>query len=153
MNVIISRCCFADDGTDLFISMRRTCSTLVFLHPTNQILNLWRSCCGCHPRCQSSLIREFKQPLRRQRQEHHTFAYFTMKNNAFADPPPPEKKIPYSLNKRKTTESLALWELIKELENHFVNTRKKAQQQQIYDTLWKRGGKCHFSILRKSGIN
>ena len=33
-----------------------------------------------------------------------------------------------SINIHKTTEILALWELIKEVENHFINTRKKRQQ-------------------------
>ena len=32
-------CCFAEDGTDLFISACRKCSTIIFLHSTNQILN------------------------------------------------------------------------------------------------------------------
>ena len=31
VNIIISRCCLAEDGTDLFISACHTCSTLVFL--------------------------------------------------------------------------------------------------------------------------
>ena len=38
----ISRCCFAEDGRDLFISACRTCSMLIFTRSTNQILNLWR---------------------------------------------------------------------------------------------------------------
>ena len=37
--------CFAEDGTELFISACRTCSTIIFPHPTNQILNLWRCAC------------------------------------------------------------------------------------------------------------
>ena len=37
--VEISRCYFAEDGTDLFISACGTCSTLIFPHPTNQIIN------------------------------------------------------------------------------------------------------------------
>ena len=172
--MVISRCCFADDGTDLFISVCRTCSTLVFLHSTNQILNLWRSCCGCHPRCQSSLIREFKQPRRRQRQEHHTFAYFTIKTIHLLNPP---KKIwggaetPKSLiasaayaiesamvknclfwgwssiNMRKTIEILALWELIKELENHFINTRKKTQQNKYATRFGKEGEIVFFNLM------
>ena len=39
-NVVISRCCFAEDSTDLFIRACRTCSTIIFPHSTNQILNL-----------------------------------------------------------------------------------------------------------------
>ena len=30
-NIVISRCCFAEDGTDLFIRACPTCSTLIFL--------------------------------------------------------------------------------------------------------------------------
>ena len=48
VNEVISRCCFAEDGTDLFISACRTCSTLIFPRSTNQILNLWR--CRCRSR-------------------------------------------------------------------------------------------------------
>ena len=48
VNEVISRCCFAEDGTDLFISACRTCSTLIFTRSTNQILNLWR--CRCRSR-------------------------------------------------------------------------------------------------------
>ena len=47
INVVISRCCFAEDGTDLFISACRTCSSLIFPHSTNQILNLWHCRCRC----------------------------------------------------------------------------------------------------------
>ena len=39
VNEVISRCCFAADGTDSFISACRTCSTLIFTRSTNQILN------------------------------------------------------------------------------------------------------------------
>ena len=42
--MLISRCCFAEGGTD-FIRACRTCSTIVFPHSTNQILHLWR--CRC----------------------------------------------------------------------------------------------------------
>ena len=38
VNVVILRCCFAEDGTDLFISACCTCSTLIFRPSTNQIL-------------------------------------------------------------------------------------------------------------------
>ena len=41
----ISRCCFAEDGTDLFIIAYPTRTTLVFPHSTNQILNSSR--CRC----------------------------------------------------------------------------------------------------------
>ena len=40
--MVISRCYFAEGGTDLFIRACRTCGTIVFPHSTNQILNLWR---------------------------------------------------------------------------------------------------------------
>ena len=45
LNVVISRCCFAEYGTDLFISACRTCSTLIFPHSTSQVLNLYP--CRC----------------------------------------------------------------------------------------------------------
>ena len=31
VNVVISPCCFAEDGTDLIVGACRTCSTLIFL--------------------------------------------------------------------------------------------------------------------------
>ena len=40
VNMVISRCCLGDDDTDLFLSACRTCSTLLFPHSINQILNL-----------------------------------------------------------------------------------------------------------------
>ena len=40
VNMVISRCCLGDDGTDLFLSACRTCSPLLFPHSINQILNL-----------------------------------------------------------------------------------------------------------------
>ena len=59
-NVIISRCCFGENCTELSLSVCRTCSTLIFLHSTNQILNLWRCRCRCRcrsrHRCYSSLV-------------------------------------------------------------------------------------------------
>ena len=45
VNVVILRCCFPEDGTDLFRSACLTCSTLIFPHWTNQVLNLCR--CRC----------------------------------------------------------------------------------------------------------
>ena len=54
--MVISRCCFAEDGTDLFISACGTCCPLIFPHSTNQILNLWRCRCLSRLRCLSSLI-------------------------------------------------------------------------------------------------
>ena len=45
VNVVISRCCFAEDGTDLFIRACRTWSTIIFPRSTNQILNLRRCLC------------------------------------------------------------------------------------------------------------
>ena len=38
-NVVISRCCFVEDGRELFQSACRTCNTRIF-YLTNQILNL-----------------------------------------------------------------------------------------------------------------
>ena len=54
--VVISRCCFAEDGTKLCSSACRTCSTLIFYHSTNQILNLWRRYSLCCRGCYSFLI-------------------------------------------------------------------------------------------------
>ena len=48
VNEIISRCCFPEDGTDLFISACRTCSSRIFTPSTNQIVNLWL--CRCRSR-------------------------------------------------------------------------------------------------------
>ena len=31
VNVVISPCCFAEDGTDLFVGASGTCSTIIFL--------------------------------------------------------------------------------------------------------------------------
>ena len=45
----ISRCCFAEDGTELFQSASCTCSTLIFRHPTNETHNLKRW--HCRYRC------------------------------------------------------------------------------------------------------
>ena len=42
---MISSCSFAEDSTGLLISARRTCSTLIYPHSTNQILNLYRHHC------------------------------------------------------------------------------------------------------------
>ena len=42
VNEVILPCCFAEDGTALFISACCTCSTLIFTRSTDQILNLWR---------------------------------------------------------------------------------------------------------------
>ena len=41
-NLVTLRCCFEEDVTELFQSSCRTCSTLIWPHSTNQILNLWR---------------------------------------------------------------------------------------------------------------
>ena len=55
----------------------RTCSTIIFLHSINQIIDLWRC------RCRRRFIRELKQPRRRRQQERHKFAYLTMKKQYF----------------------------------------------------------------------
>ena len=39
VNVVISRCCFVEDGTDLLITASRTCITLIFPRSTNQTFN------------------------------------------------------------------------------------------------------------------
>ena len=53
------KCCyFAEDGTNLFIWACCTCSTIIFPHSTNQILNLWLCRCRCRSCrwCQNSLM-------------------------------------------------------------------------------------------------
>ena len=48
---------FPEDATDLFIIACRTCSTIIFPHSINQIVNLWRCPCrSCHW-CYNSLRR------------------------------------------------------------------------------------------------
>ena len=51
VNVVILRCCFAEDGTDLFISACCTCSTLIFRPSTNQILICGVIAAICLRRC------------------------------------------------------------------------------------------------------
>ena len=47
VNVVISHCCFAEDGTDLIISVCCKRSILIFSQSTNQILNWWHChCCS-----------------------------------------------------------------------------------------------------------
>ena len=45
-NMKISRCCFPDYVKSLHQKACRTCSTIIFLHSTKQIIDLWR--CGWH---------------------------------------------------------------------------------------------------------
>ena len=47
LTLLLLRCCFAENSTDLFISACCTCSTLIFPQSTNQTLNL----CPCRCRC------------------------------------------------------------------------------------------------------
>ena len=58
VNMVISRCCFVGDSTDLFLNACRTYSTLIFPHcdSTNQILNLWRCRFRSLRWCESSLL-------------------------------------------------------------------------------------------------
>ena len=46
---------FIEQGTAMYLSAHRTCSTTIFPHLTNRIIDLWRS----RPRCQSPLIFAF----------------------------------------------------------------------------------------------
>ena len=58
--VVTSRFCFAEDSMEFFQSPCCSChmrSTLIFLHSTNQNVNLWRRRCWCRRRFQSFLIR------------------------------------------------------------------------------------------------
>ena len=51
-NVKISRCRLADYVKTLHQKACRTCSTIIFLHPTNQIIDLWR----CRWRCRRQIF-------------------------------------------------------------------------------------------------
>ena len=63
----------------------RTCSTIIFLYSTNQIIDLWRCRWRCRRQILSSLVpTELKQPRRRRLQKVHKFAYLTMKTSIFA---------------------------------------------------------------------
>ena len=64
-----SRCCFAEDGTDLFKIACRTRSTLIFSHSTYQILSLCRcrSCCRLQ---RSSSLSSYHWPSSRVPQLH-----------------------------------------------------------------------------------
>ena len=54
-----------------------------------------------------------------------------------------------SINIHKTTEILALWELIKEVENHFINTRKKGNKTNIRHALEKKGKLSFFNLMEE----
>ena len=56
VNILISRCCFAEDGTDLFISACHADSTLISLTRPIKFFYLWRCRCRCRRRCKSSLM-------------------------------------------------------------------------------------------------
>ena len=64
-----SRCCFAEEGTDLFKIACRTRSTLIFSHSTYQILSLCRcrSCCRLQ---RSSSLSSYHWPSSRVPQLH-----------------------------------------------------------------------------------
>ena len=53
LNLVISRCCFAENGKEMYQNVKRTCRVLFWL--INPIA-LWRSRCRRRPRCLSSLI-------------------------------------------------------------------------------------------------
>lgn len=55
-NVVISRCYFGEDGTELFLSACCTCGTLTFPRSTNEILNSWRWRCRWRHWCSSHQI-------------------------------------------------------------------------------------------------
>ena len=62
--------------------------TIIFLHSTNQIIDLWRCRWRCRRQILNSLlklpIRELKKPRGWRQQELHKFAYLTIKNNSLA---------------------------------------------------------------------
>ena len=53
-NLKISRCCLADYVKTLHQKACRMCSTIIFLHSTNQIIDLWR--CRCRCRCRRQIL-------------------------------------------------------------------------------------------------
>ena len=65
LNLEISRCHLRDYVKELYSSACRTCSTIIFLHSTNQIIFSFFFCCcrcpcpcPCHCPCLNSLIKE-----------------------------------------------------------------------------------------------
>ena len=52
LNVVISRCCFAEDDKEMYHSVKRTCRAFVF--PCKPIV-LWRGRCRRRRRCINSL--------------------------------------------------------------------------------------------------
>ena len=49
-NMKISRRRLADYVKTLYQKACRACSTIIFLHSTNQIIDVWRCCCRCRRR-------------------------------------------------------------------------------------------------------
>ena len=56
LNLEISRCHLADFVKELYLSACCTCSTIIFLHSTNQIIVFWRHRCRCLRHCLRSVI-------------------------------------------------------------------------------------------------
>ena len=52
LNLVISRCCFAEDGKEMYKNIKRTCRAIGFAKP----IVLWRSRCRPRRRCLSSLL-------------------------------------------------------------------------------------------------
>ena len=107
--MVISRCCFSDDGMEFYWSACRTCSTLIcprlnrlrfFIQgvvvdvidaKTSRLIQTgrgathfaWQSCLLIMYQATKRGSRELKQPRRRRQQESQKFAYLTVKNNNF----------------------------------------------------------------------
>ena len=56
LNLVISRCCFAEDGKEMCKNIKRTCRAIVFLIKP---IVLWRSRCRCRRRCLRRLTTVF----------------------------------------------------------------------------------------------
>ena len=71
LNLEISRCHLTEYVRELYRSACRTCSTIIFPHSANQIIDLWR--CGCHCRrlCLSSRITVSSGANLYKREAHH----------------------------------------------------------------------------------
>ena len=66
-NMKISRRRLADYVQTLHQKACRTCSTIIFLHSTNQIIDLWRC------RCRRQILNSLKQVISRRRKNENIF--------------------------------------------------------------------------------
>ena len=72
LNLEISRCHLAGYVKELYQSVCRTCSTIIYPHSINQITVFWRCRCCCLRPCLSSLLLGFGQNAREIILEFHS---------------------------------------------------------------------------------